>query len=160
MANEQELDSAVKLIRSGRWAAFATAEMNTPYVSAVAYAYQQDLSCLVLHLSRLASHTGRLSKNPHVALLISEGDDGRDDPQTLARLSITGLIEHVPREHGQHPSYRGIYLQRLPEAEPRFSFSDFELFRFVPGEIRFVGGFARARTFTGERLHHAAMGSA
>jgi heme iron utilization protein len=160
MAQEEEVHSAVKLIRSRRWAALATAEQNIPYVSAVAYAYQPDLSCLLLHLSRLASHTGRLSKNPHLALLISEGDDGRDDPQTLARLSITGHIEYLPRQHERHPSYQSLYLQRLPAAEQRFSFSDFELFRFIPEEIRFVGGFARARTFTGERLHRAAMGSA
>lgn len=158
MARDDELNNAVNLIRSQRWAALATAEDNTPHISAVAYAHTVDLSCLLLHLSRLASHTARLSRNPHTALLISEADDGRDDPQTLARLSISGLIEPVPRENERYPLYQKTYLERLPGSEQLFSFSDFELFRFVPGEIRYVGGFARAFTFSGERLRQAAVG--
>lgn len=152
MARAEELKGAVALIRSQRWAALATAEDNVPHVSSVAYACEDDLSGFLLHLSRLASHTGRLLKNPRASLLISESDDGRGDPQTLARLSMTGRVEHVPRQSERYAACLQTYLKRLPESEPLFAFSDFELFRFVPDEIRYVAGFARAYTFTAGRL--------
>lgn len=158
MARADELQGAVALIRSQRWAALATAEDRIPYLSSVAYAIGEDLSGFLLHLSRLASHTERLLKNPHASLLISEPDDGRGDPQTLARLSMTGRVEHVPRESDKYLACQGSYLQRLPESEPLFAFSDFELFRFVPEDIRYVAGFARAYSFTPAQLRRAALG--
>jgi putative heme iron utilization protein len=158
MVRRDELRDAVALIRRARWAALATAEDKVPYLSSVAYAIEEDLSGFLLHLSRLASHTERLFKNPRASLLISESDDGRSDPQTLARVSLTGRVEHVPRESDKYSTCRRIYLQRLPESEPLFAFSDFELFRFVPDDIRYVAGFARAYTFTPDQLRTGAPG--
>jgi heme iron utilization protein len=158
MGKTDELQGAIALIRRVRWAALATAEDNVPYLSSVAYAPEEDLSGFLLHLSRLASHTERLMKNPRASLLISERDDGRADPQTLARISMTGQVEHAPRDAAQYAACRSIYLARLPESEPLFAFSDFELFRFVPEDIRYVSGFARAYTFTPDQLRKEALG--
>jgi len=152
MAQADELQGAIALMRGQRWAALATAEDNVPYVSSVAYACEDDLSGFLLHLSRLASHTARLLRNPRAALLVSEPDDGRSDPQTLARLRMTGRMEHVARQSKDYAASRETYLTRLPESEPLFAFSDFELFRFVPKDIRYVAGFARAYTFTPGQL--------
>jgi hypothetical protein len=38
-----------------------------------------------------------------------------------------------------------------------FDFPDFVLFRFVPAEARYIGGFARAYTLTVEQLHLASQ---
>ena len=51
---------------------------------------------------------------------------------------------------------RACYLARLPAAAPLFDFPDFALFRFVPSEARYIGGFARAYTLTPEHLRQAA----
>ena len=40
------------------------------------------------------------------------------------------------------------YLARFPDAQMRFEFGDFLLFRFTPETARFVGGFARAARFS------------
>lgn len=156
MGKTDELQGAIALIRRTRWAALATVEENVPHLSSVAYAPEEDFSGFLLHLSRLASHTARVLENPRASLLVSEPDDGRGDPQTLARLSMTGHVEHVPRDSGQYAACRSVYLARLPESEPLFAFSDFELFRFIPDDIRYVAGFARAYSFTADALRRAA----
>jgi hypothetical protein len=43
----------------------------------------------------------------------------------------------------------------LPAATQLFDFPDFTLFRFIPSEARYIGGFARAYTLTPEQLRAA-----
>lgn len=123
-----------------------------PRASMVAYAPATDLGALVLHLSRLAGHTGNLLANPAAALAVSEPDGGRGDPQILRRVSLEGYARPVQGDHVEHAALREIYLGRLPRARPRFEFPDFVLFRFVPVRGHYVGGFGRAREFEAEAL--------
>jgi putative heme iron utilization protein len=73
--------------------------------------------------------------------------------QTLARITLAGTA--TPVAEVAQAAARELYLARLPAATPLFEFPDFTLFRLVPDEARYVGGFARALTLTAEHLHQA-----
>ena len=157
MARDDELAAVAALLRNRRWAALATLEADgAPYASAVAYAFEPDFTAFWLHLSRLAPHTRNLLADPHASLLVSESDSGAGDPQTLPRISLLGCATPLERDDCAYAAARTCYLSRLPNAEPLFGFSDFQLFRFIPDEARFVGGFARARSFGAATLIEAA----
>lgn len=152
----QELAIVAALIRGQRQAALGTLHERAPFVSMVAYAAEPDFGGMLLHLSRLAPHTQHLLAAPGASLLICEGDDGRDDPQTLARITLSGQASPIEPASPDFGLARDRYLARLPAAEMLFAFPDFLLFRFVPHEARYVGGFARAYTLTPEHLRQAA----
>jgi heme iron utilization protein len=153
----EELALVASLIRSQRQATLGTVRdtAGAPFVSMVAYAAEPELGGILLHLSRLAPHTRHLLTDPRAALLIAEPDDGRDDVQTLARITLAGAAAALAAASVEHTAARACYLARLPAAEPLFEFPDFMLFRFVPADLRYVGGFARAYTLTAADLRQA-----
>lgn len=153
----EELAIVANLIRGQRQAALGTLRDGAPFVSMVAYAAEPDFGGLLLHLSQLAQHTRQLLAGPQAALLIAEQDDGREDVQTLARITLVGPATPIPAGSAEHAAARERYLARLPAAEPLFEFPDFALFRLVPAEARYVGGFARAYTLTPAHLRQAAQ---
>ncbi len=155
METHDQADVA-RLIRGERWAALATLGEGAPFASLAAYAPEPDLAGFILHLSRLAPHTQNLLSDPRASLAICEPDTGGGDPHTLARLSVHGVVEVVTPETAEYASARDLYLQRLPETERLFSFGDFVLFRLVPKEARYVGGFARAFSLSAAELRAAA----
>ncbi len=145
-----------RLLRGQRWACLGTQADEKPYVSWVAFAVEADFSCLILHLSRLAKHTRNLEVEPAVSLALSEPDDGQGDPQQLARLTLEGTIEPVSSDNPDYARLKALYLQRLPDAEMLFQFSDFSLFRFAPQSGRYVEGFASSHAVNAEKLRAAA----
>jgi putative heme iron utilization protein len=158
MSRSDTLKAAVSLIRSQRWAALSTIDADgKPAASMVAYAAEPDLTGLLLHLSRLAAHTRHLTERPAAALVVGEPDcDNRPDPQTLGRISITGTVEAIAGDAPGFAAARDCYLERLPEAAPRFGFTDFILLRFRIETLRYVGGFAAAHTLSGDELRRTA----
>jgi len=154
--NIEELTAIAALIRGQRVAALGTLRGDTPFASLVTYAAEPDLGGVLLHLSRLAPHTRHLMAQPQAALLIHERDDGRVDPQTLARITLVGAASPIAPASDGYAAARERYLARLPAAAPLFEFPDFTLFRLVPNAARYIGGFARAYTLTTDHLHQAA----
>lgn len=153
MTRTDHLRRVGALICEHRWAALATIEASGhPVASMVAYAAEPDLSALWFHLSRLASHTQNLLSRGSASLVIGQPDLGEGDPQTLQRVSVSGTAEEVPRGSEAHTQGRTLYLRRLPAAERLFGFGDFVLFRLMPEQIRFVGGFGRAFDLKPEEL--------
>lgn len=153
----EELAIVANLIRSQRQAALGTLRDEVPFVSMVAYAAEPDFGGFLLHLSRLAPHTQHLLADARAALLICEPDDGRADVQTLARITLSGVAAPMPAASAEYAAARERYLVRLPAAMPLFNFPDFALFRLVPAEARYIGGFARAYTLTVEHLRLASQ---
>ena len=154
--NSEELAIIAAIIRNQRVAALGTLRDELPFTSMVAYAAEPNFGGLLLHLSRLAAHTRQLLAVSQSSLLICEPDDGRDDVQTLARITLVGEAVPIPAASAEHPAARACYLARLPATAPLFDFPDFVLFRFIPSEARYIGGFARAYTLTPEHLRQAA----
>ena len=144
--NRADATRLASLLEGQRWAALATAGEAGPLASMAAYAAIEDLGGVILHLSRLARHTGNLLANPSASLVVSEPDPGSGDPQTLARVTLSGPVVTVPRDDPRFGSLRSRYLARLPSAEPLFGFEDFVLFLLRIEQAAYVGGFARAYT--------------
>jgi general stress protein 26 len=118
MGKTERLKQLADLLRETRWAALATVGGNgRPHASMVAYAGNGALTKLYFHLSRMAAHTGNLVENPHCSLAISEQDDHHGDPQLLARATLQGSVEVVPRDSDEYRAAMGSYLERLPDSE-------------------------------------------
>ena len=142
----------VDMLRSSRVAGLGTLRDGAPLVSMVAYLPEDDFSAFYIHVSRLAQHTQGMLADARVGLLVSEKDDGRPDPQTLARISILGTAEQVDPEQPEYSTIRSNYMARFPQSAPLFSFGDFGLWRIVPRSARFVAGFAQAYNLTPDAL--------
>jgi putative heme iron utilization protein len=125
----------------------------------VAFAAEPDFGGLLLHLSRLAPHTRQLLADPRASLLVCEPDDGREDAQTLARLTLAGSAAVVAKGTPAFAAGRALYISKLPAAAALFDFADFELFRLVPEGARYVGGFGRIYDLRPDHLCTAALTS-
>lgn len=151
MDSDSELTLA-RLIRHTRIAALGTIHDGEPNLAMVAVAIEDDFSVFYIHVSKLGKHTRDMEMDPQVSLLLTEADDGRADPQTLARVSIQGTAEMIPRGAPGYSRVKSLYLTRFPEAENLFSLGDFNLWRISPKGGRFVAGFARAFNLVPEAL--------
>lgn len=145
------------LIRTHRTTALGTLHDGAPLVSLVLYAPNADFSAFYLHISRLAQHTQAILHDPQIGLLIAEPDTGRQDPQTLARVSLQGTASEVLRTDADYDAIRAAYLQRFPNAAMTLSLSDFAFFRMQPNRGRFVAGFGQIFNLTVVTLQAAAL---
>jgi putative heme iron utilization protein len=146
----------VTLIQQQRWGALATVSGDAPLASMVAYAVEPGLGGLLFFISLLAAHTRQLLAHPQTSLAITAPDRGEGDPQLLPRVSLQGRAIPVDTDEEGFALAAARYVQRFPDSLPRFQLGDFHLFRLVIDEARYVGGFARASTFTGGQLREAA----
>ena len=144
-----------RLVKSQRWAAIATVSDGAPLASMVAYAPEPGLAGLLLFLSQLSAHTRALLESNATSVAITAPDTGEGDPQLLPRVSLQGTITPIPRNSAEFAPAAARYVERFPDSEIRFQLGDFVMFRFVPEDVRYVGGFARATSYTGEQLREA-----
>lgn len=147
-----------QMIRSSRVAGLGTLREGAPLVSMVSYLPEEDFSAFYVHVSQLAQHTQDMSADARVGLLITEVDDGRPDPQTLARISILGMAEQLSMDEEAYPKTRSRYIARFPQSAPLFGFGDFKLWRIVLKSARFVAGFAQAFNLSPDALKRVARG--
>jgi len=142
----------VHIITKIRIAALGTIRDEVPRVAMVTFVAAPDFSMYYVHVSRLAQHTMDMQKDKHVSLLIAQADDGRVDPQTLARLSIRGTAEFMENGEPGYAPVKSMYIERYPASEPLFKVADFGLWRIKPKGARFVVGFSKAFNLTPETL--------
>jgi heme iron utilization protein len=150
--DQQSEQTLARLIRSTRIAALGTQYDGEPNLAMVAYSFAHDFSAFYIHVSKLGKHTTDMEADPRVSLLITETDDRRADPQTLARVSLRGMAEILPRDDPGYAQVKKAYLERFPEAEQLFSLGDFNIWRITPKSGRFVAGFGRAFNLVPETL--------
>ncbi|MCA1900525.1 MAG: pyridoxamine 5'-phosphate oxidase family protein [Chloroflexi bacterium] len=142
----------LRLLTQTRIAALGTLHGEEPRVSMVAFVPAPDFSAYYIHVSRLAQHTVDMQKNKQVSLLITEADDGRTDPQTLARLSIRGSAEFMQNGEPGYAPVKSSYIERFPESATLFLLADFGLWRIKMKGARYVAGLAKAFNLTPESL--------
>ncbi len=159
MASETYLPPA-RLLAGSRWAALAVVHEGAPAAAMTSYALAPDGTALYVHLSQMALHTRALLEEPRAAFVVSAPDSGDGDPQTLPRLSLSGVALALVPGTPAYEAGQAAYVGRFPGAEERFSLADFVLFRFEPAEARWVGGFARALRMTGAQLAEAVIEAA
>lgn len=148
----QSEQTLANLIRNTRLAALGTLHDGEPNLAMVAIDVESDFSAFHILVSTLGKHTRDMQTDPRVSLLLTETDDHRPDPQTLARLSLNGTAGMLPRTDPHYPQVKHAYLTRFPEAEQLFSLGDFNLWRISPKSGRFVAGFAQAYNIVPETL--------
>jgi putative heme iron utilization protein len=143
------------LLKSQSIAALGTLHDGEPYVSMVPFALLPKGPDFVIHVSSLAAHTGDMLADPKVSLLVIAPGSGEVAPQARARITVQGEARQIPREAPLHPEAKESYLARFPDSAQMFALGDFSLFAIRPRLLRFVGGFAQARSMTGEGLAKA-----
>ncbi len=141
-----------QIIRSTRIAALATLRDEAPHVSMVEFVVTEDFSTFHIFDSRLSQHIMDMQKNKRMSLLIAETDDGRDNPQTLARVTIRGSAELMQNGEPGFTPIKKMYIERFPESESLFKLTDFGLWRINPKGGRFIAGLAKAYNITPETL--------
>jgi putative heme iron utilization protein len=156
--DKQNQERIRTLIDNHRWAALATLGENGPEVSWVAYVAEPNWSGFLLHISQLAAHTHNLLRDPRASLSASEAERAGYDPQQLARLMMDGRVEMIPKTAPDYQIAVGHYQTSLPMSKRLFEFSDFMLVRFLPLQVRFVGGFAQSYTLSPAALQTMALG--
>jgi putative heme iron utilization protein len=150
-------DEAVRLVLGGRWAALATTGDRGPLGSMVSYAVEPRFGGVLMFLSRLSLHIRNLETSPEASLVVSLPDGPAVvDPQTIPRVSLQGPVATIDRSDPGFAAAWRIYTVRLPTAQARLGLGDFTLYRLLPEEARFVGGFGAARTLRGDALREAA----
>jgi len=144
------------LVRTTRVGTLGTLRSGAPNVSMVACLPNADFTSFWLRLSRLAWHTQDLAQNPRAALAILETDDGRTDPQTLARVTIRGDASPVAPDDPQSQRLHRAWLERFPASAVTFELADFSFWRLVPRDARFVAGLGRTYNLSAVELARAA----
>jgi putative heme iron utilization protein len=134
------------LARAARAGSLATTRgAGEPFVSLVTPAFSADFAALLL-LSGLSEHTRHLRADPRCALLLT-GAAPMPNPQTTPRLTLLGLAEPVT-----DAALTARYLAIHPYAKLYAGFGDFGLWRLIPREAHYVGGFGLARRVAAARL--------
>ena len=136
------------LLQTQHVAALGTLHKGEPFVSMVPYALLAD-GGLVVHVSRLATHTRDMEEHAGVGVLVMAERAADVPAQALARATLQGEALPLAPDAPAYAEGRAAYLARFPNSEPMFGFADFSLFRIVPRSARFVGGFAQAGSLTG-----------
>jgi putative heme iron utilization protein len=149
-----------RLVKSARTGALGTLRAGAPNVSMVAYLPDADFATFWLRLSRLAWHTQDLAHDPRAALSVCETDDGRADPQTLARVTIRGEASVLAAEDPQCARLRELWLERFPASAVTFELADFSFWRLAPRDARFVAGLGRTYNLSAAELARAARAGA
>jgi len=122
----------------------------------VAYLPQADFSALWLRLSRLARHTQDLRRDARASLAILQADDGRADPQTLARVTLCGEAGELPQEDARLARLKTGWLARFPESAVTFELADFSFWSLAVRDARFVAGLGRTHNLSAADLGRAA----
>ena len=146
---KEEQAAQLRELLTGRvTAALGTLHAGAPYVSLVPFALLADLPAFVIHVSRLAAHTGDMLAEPRVSLMISGPEQPGASPLALPRITLLGTARPLAHDAPEYPAARQAYVARFPEAAAMFNLGDFSLFLITPAEARWVAGFAQARTLT------------
>jgi len=137
-------DAIRALLRSQPVAALGTLHRGQPFVSMVPYALLPDGEGVVIHVSRLASHTRDMERSPRVSLMVAASPSTEVPVRALARLTIQGDAAPCPAADPRHEAARQAYLGRFAASAELFGFADFSLFVVRPVSARWVGGFGQA----------------
>ena len=145
-----------KLIRGQRVAALGTLRRGAPFASMALYLPAEDFGAFHLHVSRLAWHTHDMQADPRVSLSIAEPDDGRADPQTLARVTLRGEATATANENASYEALKTAWLERFPESAINFELADFSFWRVAVRDARLVAGLGRIHNLSASDLAKAA----
>ena len=115
-----------------------------PWASLVAYGLLNGAP--VLCVSNLAEHGRNLAANPRASLsIVTASSDA--DPLATGRITLAG---RVTPPGADEDAARGAYLHAVPASRFYLEFSDFTLWVLRVERVRWVGGYGRMDSATGE----------
>ena len=153
MRMPEAVDRAVReLLEAQRIASLGTLHGGEPYVSMVPFAILAGEPGFVIHVSALAAHTKDMLAEAKVSLLMIAPHDAEVPPQATARLTIQGDAARLDESDARHAQAKRAYMARFPQSAQTFALPDFSIFLIRPRALRFVGGFAQAKSLTPEGL--------
>ncbi len=114
-----------RLLASSRWAALAVVVDGAPAAAMTSYSLAPVGAALYVHLSQMALHTRALLAEPRAALVVSAPDPGDGDPQSLPRLSLSGVALALVPGTPDYEAGKAACVARFPGAEERFALADF-----------------------------------
>jgi len=150
--NPEDTGTLARLLRGARIGHLGTLRQGAPLVSMTLFLAAPGFEAFHVHVSRLAWHTQDMTQDARVALSVAETDDGREDPFTLARVTIRGEATQVAED----PALRRAWLARFPAQAVNFELADFSFWRIEPRDARFVAGYGRIHNLSAAELAAAA----
>lgn len=147
--NAEQAGKLRELLRGQEVGALGTLHRGEPFVSMVPYALLPQGE-LVIHVSRLATHTKDMLAHGAVSVLVLDERRADVPPQALARATVQGKAQPCAPGDALYEAARQAYLGRFPLSEDMFGFADFSLFLIAPRSLRYVGGFAQAWSVTAQ----------
>lgn len=145
---EEQASILRELLASRKIAALGTLHSGAPYVSMVPFALLADGSGFVVHVSRLAAHTNDMLADAKVSLLITGAEQPNTSPLAIPRVTVLGTARQISNDSPEYFSCKETYITRFPDGAAMFNLGDFSLFVITPTEVRWVAGFAQARTLS------------
>ncbi len=137
-------DEIRAFIERHRTATLAVCGPEGPLTSMVSYVAEPSGQSVLVHLSSLAPHKPLLLANPACSLLIADPDDGRAEPMSLKRLSLSGRATKIEKGTPEYEQAKAHFLARIPASRLMFELPDFDLFRIAFTGGRYTGGFGKA----------------
>lgn len=107
----------------------------------------------VLCVSNLAEHGRNLAGDPRASLSIVAADSDTD-PLASSRITLAGLVSQ-PAVRDQD-AVRAAYVSAVPAGRVFLDFSDFTFWVLAVQRVRWVGGYGRMDSATGEEYEAAA----
>lgn len=142
----------IKLIEKSKIASLGTSNNDQPFVSMVAFSINENFSELYILISQLAKHSKNIALNNNISLMICQPETEAENPQTLARISITGTAHLINKNTEEYISAKNNYLAKNSSAVMYFSLGDFQLYKMDIDKGRYVAGFARTFNLSKESL--------
>lgn len=153
--NASQAEALRHLLQGGEVAALGTLHNGEPAVSMVPYAILPGTGTIIIHVSRLATHTQDMQRHPGTSLMVM-APRALDTPvQGLARVSLGATAALCGPDAAAYAGSRAAFLAKFPTSEPMFGFGDFSLVTLTPRSVRFVGGFGQAWSATAAQYQHA-----
>jgi heme iron utilization protein len=141
-------EEARTLVAGTSVAALATLTAEgDPWASLITYGTLRD-GAPVLCLSRLAEHGRNLAVDPRASLIITQSDRP-PDPLAAARVTLAGRAER-PSDDATLASARAAHLKAVPAADTYIDFSDFSIWILRIDRVRWVGGYGRMDSASGQ----------
>jgi len=101
----------------------------------------------VLCVSNLAEHGRNLAGDPRASIAIVAPDSGTD-PLASGRVTLAGVVEKPTGD--ELTAARGAHLSAVPAAKYYVDYSDFTLWVLRVHRVRWVGGYGRMDSATGD----------
>ena len=150
-----DAETLTHLVRGTRIAHLATLRDGKPMASMTLFLATDEGAAFHVHVSRLAWHTQDMALEARVALSIAEADDAREDPFTLARLTVRGAAEPLPGEGAAFDALKAQWLAKFPAQAVNFTLADFSFWRILPVDARFIAGYGRIHNLSAQALREA-----